>query len=137
MTCSVCPEHTSFSGTKTHCLSGRHIVFPEDTLSLRKTVSLRKTHCLFGRNIVSLEDALSLQQSHCFFGRHIVSPENTFFLHLNNDCRSSLACHSLGRSPLPTTTHGASQTIAKTIQIPKTGNGLILVPTRRVGRCAL
>ena len=32
MTCSVCPEHTSFSGTKTHCLSGRHIRVPVSAL---------------------------------------------------------------------------------------------------------
>ena len=25
MTCSLCPEHTSFIGTKTHCLSGKPI----------------------------------------------------------------------------------------------------------------
>ena len=32
MTCSVCPEHTSFSGTKTHCPSGRHIREPVSAL---------------------------------------------------------------------------------------------------------
>ena len=32
MTCSVCPEHTSFFGTKTQCLSGRHIWDPVSAL---------------------------------------------------------------------------------------------------------
>ena len=32
MTCSVCPEHTSFSGTRTYCLSGRHIRDPVSAL---------------------------------------------------------------------------------------------------------
>ena len=64
---------------KPHCLSGRHIVSQEDTLSLTKTNCLSRD-CLSGKHIVSPEDTLSPRKTHCLSRRHIVSPEDIYVL---------------------------------------------------------
>ena len=70
---------------KLHCVSGRHIVFPEETLCLQK-------------NIVSPEDTLFFQKTHSL-------------VRLNNDCRSSLG-RSLARSLALSITRSLDRSLA-------------------------
>ena len=82
---------------KPHCLSRRHIVSPEDTLSLPKTHCRSRRHtCLPRRHIVSSEDTLSLRKKHCLSGKNIVSPEKT--LSLRKKTLSFPKIHCLSRS---------------------------------------